>query len=202
MKELRIEKYGVGTIHQNNKGENFKIIGKCKNSYRRIIQFHEHPMQYIKEVETNSILAGTCRNPYYPSIFGVGYLGEKYNSSHPLYRTWFKMMERCYNINNNRYHCYGAIGVRVHKDWHNFSTFVDDVLYGYIDGSEIIEQYRKLELSVRSINLDKDLKAIEKTAEGKGLLYSKDTVCIISASDNLKEMHERINGTKKLKKNK
>ena len=36
-----------------------------------------------------------------------------------LYNVWIKMRERCYNPNNNRYHLYGARGIRVCKEWEN-----------------------------------------------------------------------------------
>lgn len=37
------------------------------------------------------------------------------------------MKNRCYKPNNNRYHRYGAQGIKVCKRWHDFSLFLEDM---------------------------------------------------------------------------
>lgn len=47
---------------------------------------------------------------------------------HPLYRTWCKMKERCYNPRHDAYRYYGALGVTVCDRWrHDFAVFLADV---------------------------------------------------------------------------
>lgn len=63
---------------------------------------------------------------------------KKYNSSgmrskgcykdgrslHPLYGTWFQMISRCENPNQNHYDRYGGRGIKVCDEWHDFWQFV------------------------------------------------------------------------------
>jgi len=50
-------------------------------------------------------------------------------SSSKIYRLWHGMMERCYDKNHVRYHCYGGASVRVQvcKRWHDFASFLKDM---------------------------------------------------------------------------
>lgn len=41
----------------------------------------------------------------------------------PEYGPWLAMMERCYDKHRERYASYGGRGIRVHKAWHQFTTF-------------------------------------------------------------------------------
>lgn len=40
-----------------------------------------------------------------------------------LYRVWLGMRQRCNNPNNNRYRLYGARGIKICKEWDNYSNF-------------------------------------------------------------------------------
>lgn len=40
-----------------------------------------------------------------------------------LYQVWSLMKQRCELPSNNRYYAYGALGVRVCPEWHDFITF-------------------------------------------------------------------------------
>ena len=49
---------------------------------------------------------------------------------HPLYGTWVKMKQRCYNPNNKDYKYYGARGIRVCTRWlDSFENFLFDIFY-------------------------------------------------------------------------
>jgi hypothetical protein len=53
---------------------------------------------------------------------------EKRDRSHPLYKTWAKMKERCYNPKDVSYKNYGAKGIRVCGPWfYSFTQFVKDM---------------------------------------------------------------------------
>lgn len=41
------------------------------------------------------------------------------------YSTWNKMRDRCNNPNNKDYKYYGGKGIKVCKEWHDFTTFKD-----------------------------------------------------------------------------
>ena len=82
-------------------------------------------------VTLNSIRRGTLRDPYYPSVYGVGYFGVGKYSSRPesngpqstCYKRWKEMIGRCYNKTSSGYESYGARGVTVCKEWLNFQNF-------------------------------------------------------------------------------
>lgn len=43
---------------------------------------------------------------------------------HKIYTAWHNMKSRCYNPKNNRYYCYGQLGVYVCQEWlNNFEAF-------------------------------------------------------------------------------
>lgn len=46
---------------------------------------------------------------------------------HPLYRTWYDMMRRCYNPKHVSYPWYGGRGIAVCERWHDVATFVSDI---------------------------------------------------------------------------
>lgn len=43
------------------------------------------------------------------------------------YRSWQKMLERCYNKNVENYHRYGGRGIKVNKRWKYFENFIKDM---------------------------------------------------------------------------
>lgn len=172
----KIEKYGIGTIHENRHREKFEIIGKCDKKAYRLIKFLE-PYQYITEVSITHIKEGSTRNLYRKSFYGIGYLGEgkdfldkKYDTKHPLYSIWNNMLNRCYNPKHIKYPIYGAKGVKVCDEWHSFSYFVEDIL-GMYNGSLLYESYLIKDYKGERWALDKD--------STNSKIYSKDTVKII-----------------------
>ncbi|MEG1142465.1 MAG: hypothetical protein RSE41_08510 [Clostridia bacterium] len=175
------EKYGIGTIHENRHGEKFEIIGKCDNKAYRLIKFLE-PYQYITEVSITNIKDKKVKNPYRKSVVGIGFYGEytdfnglKCDSTHPLYSIWSNMINRCYNPKHTKYPIYGAKGVKVSDEWHNFSYFVEDIL-GMYNGSLLYESYLINDYKGDKWALDKD--------STNSKMYSKETVKIIDIKVN------------------
>lgn len=87
--------------------------------------------QYSHEAWTTSsnILKGNVKNPYFPSVYGVGFVGTGiYRCQDNIgmltreYRTWSRMLERCYSKNSKTNHpSYSEITVTL--SWHNFQVF-------------------------------------------------------------------------------
>ena len=48
-------------------------------------------------------------------------------SSHPLYRGWSAMKQRCINPSNSSYRIYGARGIKVCDRWQKFENFLEDM---------------------------------------------------------------------------
>lgn len=43
------------------------------------------------------------------------------------YNTWRAMMRRCYNPKDKDFYKYGAVGITVYDQWHNYSVFAKEV---------------------------------------------------------------------------
>lgn len=121
-----MSKIKVGDVFTTNQGCECVVV-EYINAYKVKIKFlDEHGYKYF--VSSNNLKVGRVKNPYYPSVFGVGYLGVgEYKASVKCkvtkeYATWRSMLNRCYSREyQERYPTYK--GCYVHKDWHNFQNF-------------------------------------------------------------------------------
>lgn len=103
-----------------------------------------------------------------PTLCGVGYLGDNYDKAQDktLYQRWSNIIQRCYNTNASNYKNYGAIGVEVAPEWHNFSNFKEWFLNNTYDiGNE-------------RLCVDKDILV------PNNLVYSPDTCLLVPISFN------------------
>lgn len=116
----------VGEIFKTNQGCECVVL-KYNNAFDVIVQFQdEHG--YIKSVRTGDLRKGEVANPFFRSVFGVGYYGidqnsqTGYKSNTREYMFWKGMMERCYSeFSNKRSPTY--VGCEVQEVWHNFQNF-------------------------------------------------------------------------------
>lgn len=109
--------------------------------------------------------SGSIKNPNYPTVFGVGYIGVGSHKScdsqcriTPCYNSWSAMLNRCYGKNKQA----SYENVEVCNAWHNFQTFAE--WYGLN--------------SVGGWELDKDL-------IGNGKLYSPENCCFLPKELNI-----------------
>lgn len=85
----------------------------------------------IKNKEYDTIKKGQIKNPYHPSVCGIGYFGvgkykSRKNSKVILsYNKWTGIINRCYNKTNSNFKNYGAKNVIVNEHWHNFQNFAE-----------------------------------------------------------------------------
>ena len=89
----------VGKIFKSLNSGAFKIL-KYNNSKNVEIQFLK--TGYCKVAEMKNVRNGVVKDPYSPSVYGVGILGTKYPSSisgrnTKEYKLWKRMLERCYS---------------------------------------------------------------------------------------------------------
>ena len=89
----------VGRVYKSLNSGDFKVL-KYNNNRNVEIQFLKTGFE--STVELGSIRKGEVKDPYSPSVFGVGVLGVKYPSRVNGVRTkeytlWQNMLQRCYS---------------------------------------------------------------------------------------------------------
>lgn len=57
--------------------------------------------------------------------------------NNPVYASWRNMMNCCYDKGSKNYNRYGARGIDVHKRWHNFDLFANDMQKSYFTKSTL-----------------------------------------------------------------
>lgn len=126
-------------------------------------------------VETNreSLRTGRMKNPFKPSLYGVGYSGVgEYNikNSRKEYRLWYGIFVRVYSKGKDEKNCY--YGCTINERWHNFQNFCEDVRQ--------LENYEKWKKSSTKSEyaLDKDIR-VKGNRE-----YSKDKCMFVLTSIN------------------
>lgn len=153
-----------------------KVVRNNKTKY--IVKFSK--TGYTTETTSSYLRTGAIRDPYYPTVNGIGYLGEGYTefreNDRELYdtliRRWMLMMDRCYNSKSNNYPNYGKKGVTVSERWHNLSNYVYDVVgLENFDRAKVISGKLKLDKDFKQLNIDKKV-------------YSKDTCIWLTDKEN------------------
>ena len=94
-----VSKDCIGKICKSKSSGDFKIV-KYNDSKDVEIQFLK--TGYETSVQLTNIRNGNVKDPYSPSVFGVGVLGTKYPSKvngviTKEYDLWHSMLERCYS---------------------------------------------------------------------------------------------------------
>lgn len=180
----------IGYKGINNQGESFEVIsfGESVRKRRTYNVKFEHT-GYIKSFNRRYILNGQIKDPYYPTIYGVGCCGNQRTQNADCtanlaeYEIWKSMLSRCYNKDNKNYNNYGAKGIKVCDRWLCYEYFCQDLpnILGYNMWKMYPNIYR----------LDKD--TLQQDIEDCNKVYSPETCIFISARNNSLEMHKRKN---------
>lgn len=81
------------------------------------------------KVSLGNIKKGSIKDPYYPSVYGMGFIGcgnysSRINGIQPIYyKRWKEILNRCCNLDNSEYRNYGEKGVKVCREWLDFQNF-------------------------------------------------------------------------------
>lgn len=149
--KCRAVKDRTGEQNINNKGCKMQI--KTYEDYDNV--YVEFKDKYNAIVHTNyaRFKEGNVKNPFYPSVYGIGYLGVgKYKSSNlndnkkftKQYSYWIEMIKRGYS-NNLKIKRPTYSNCIVCEEWHNFQNFGEWFDKNYYE----VENYR--------MELDKDI---------------------------------------------
>ncbi|MBU7315987.1 hypothetical protein [Paenibacillus oleatilyticus] len=128
-------------IYTNRQGSEFIII-KYTNTRNIRIKFLDK-FGYEKNVKWDHIKKGSIKNPYFPYVFNIGYMGNgrhksKINGKTNLfYSKWINMLNRCHGdkIKNNT----SYTDCTVCEEWYNYQNFAKwcEENYYNIDGEQL-----------------------------------------------------------------
>lgn len=167
----------------NHQGSIMKII-EYNNATDIIVEFQDN---YKTKVHTRykHFIEGNVRNPYHPTIYGIGMIGNKYPMSingkdTKEYKAWCHILERCYSkIYHNKQPTYKK--VRVCEEWLLFENF-----YEWIHGQDNFDKW----YNGNRWGLDKDI-----LVKGNKI-YSPETCCLVPQNvNNLFTKNNAIRGS-------
>ena len=103
-----------------------------------LVRFYE-PVEFELEIQVDNLKKGKVKNPYHPSVYGIGYIGigkhkVSINGKHTKkYTRWVDMHTRSYCQKfHDRQPTYKD--VEVCEEWNNFQNFGDWDDKNYIEG--------------------------------------------------------------------
>ena len=176
---MKANKISSDTIFKSNNYGDFRILNDFYDNEKKrryaIIEFVDTGYSY--KVRYCEAIKGCVKDPFRPSIFNVGYIGNAHKKGNEkLYNTWLQIISRCYNSKDVVFDLYGGRGIYVDDRWHNFEYFLEDVcmLPGY---NEMINNPNE------KYELDKDYLSNKNKK-----CYSK-TTCIWIPKDTNNRIH-------------
>ena len=149
----------TGETNISNEGCTMKIV-EYNNNYDVIIEFQDEH-KYRVHAQYKDFKNGQCKNPFYPSVYGYGYLGIDKEGDVPKtheskdgkyvntweYDKWQKMLKRCFDSKfKEKYPTYKDITCC--DRWLCFANFLEDF--------EILKQEYNWNVDEK-LQLDKDI---------------------------------------------
>lgn len=162
----------LGEEKYNNQGCLMKII-EYNNAHDMIIEFQDK-YKYRKKALLGNWVKGSISNPFFPNVYGVGYLGteKRTESMNKFYNIWRNMLKRCYDEKSKEYaKSYGDCTVC--DEWHNFQNFKQWCIKNYY------------EVKDSKMQLDKDILVRNNK------IYSPNTCCFVP--DDINKLFVGIN---------
>lgn len=155
----------------NYQGCSMKIV-EYNNYNNIVIEFQD---KYKSRINTTykHFINGNIKNPYYPSVYGVGIVGDKYfnwvnKKATKEYESWKQMLRRCYDKKlKEQYPTYRNVACC--KEWLLFENF-----YEWLHSQENFNKW-----------YDGDRCEVDKDILVKGnKIYSPETCCLVPHSIN------------------
>lgn len=134
-------KNNIGEEYLTNEGYVVEIVDYT-NNINCTIKFNDVRSTTLKNVRKCNLKSGSVSNPYHPSVFGIGYLGEGVyrskinNMQTKVYITWVSMLQRCYSEKSLIKHPTYK-GCSVSEEWYDFQVFGDWFEENYKEGFEL-----------------------------------------------------------------
>ena len=126
-----------------------KIIS-YDNARDIVVEFQDEHKAKIK-TEYNNYKKGNVKNPYYPSVYGAGIIGDKYQTCNlnqsKEYKIWSSMLQRCFDEQTKKkWAAYGNTDCC--DEWLLFENF-----YDWLHNQDNFEQW----LNGERWDIDKDI---------------------------------------------
>ncbi len=156
-----------GEIKKNNQGSYMKIIN-YKDANNIDIEFLDNFHYVAYNVRYRTFKSGSIKNPYHPSVFGVGIIGDKYSvweNGKPTkeYKTWKCVLKRCFDTKTKEQQPTYK-DVLCCKEWLLYENF-----YEWLHSQSNFEEW-----------YNGDKWAIDKDIIIKGnKVYSPETCCLV-----------------------
>lgn len=167
-KSSKLKLYELG---YNNQGCPMKIVG-CLDKTNIVVEFQD---EHKARVCTNygNFRNGLVKNPYHPSVYGIGVIGTKYPVSIKSIRTkeycvWHSLIKRCYDQKTReRQPTYKVASIC--EEWLLFENFCD-----WLCSQPNYDKW----LDGNRWALDKDI------LSKKNKMYSPETCCLVPQNVN------------------
>ena len=156
----------LNEIKLNNQGCLMKIV-EDNGSSDIVVEFQDE-YKYSKHTIYANFKSGSIRNPYYPSIFGIGITGCKYPTkvngvSTKEYNAWVDMLKRCL-MEKTKDKQPSYRDVECCKEWLNFEVFCD-----WLHSQSNFSKWK----SGKRWAIDKDI------LFKRNKIYSPETCCLV-----------------------
>jgi len=121
---MKPERINIGDVFNTNEGGRVIVICDQKQQELKIKHLDDHG--HVATVQAGNLRRGTVKNPYLPSVCGIGYLGVGDHKTFingkqsSVLNMWRNMLRRCY-AGDKKWSAYSD--VTVCKEWHNFQSF-------------------------------------------------------------------------------
>jgi hypothetical protein len=167
----------LGVTKLNKDGCEMKVI-QYNNNSDIIVEFQD---EYKAQVHTQwyNFENGRTKNPYFPSVYGVGVVGNKYSTQTREYGVWRQMLGRCF-VEETKEKATTYVSASCCDDWLNYEVF-----YEWIHSQE---NFKTLEEN-NDWFIDKDI--IKKGNK----MYCPDYCCLVPQRvNNLFTKREKLRG--------
>lgn len=165
----------------NNQGCLMKIV-EYNKANDIVVEFQDKHNYRVNTIYGN-FKSGSIRNPYYPSIYGIGITGCKYPTkvngvSTKEYNAWIDMLKRCF-MEKTKDKQPSYKDVECCEEWLNFESFCD-----WLHSQPNFDKWK----NGHRWAIDKDILV------KRNKIYSPDTCCLVPQNVNclfLKRESER-----------
>ena len=165
IKQIKVE-YKIGEIIKNYQGCEMQLI-EYKNSRKVAVQFLDK-YKCIVITQYKSFKNGKTRNPYFPTVCGVGIIGNKHKTPSKEYYAWADMIKRsCDKRYKENHRAYSD--VTCCEEWLLFDNF-----YEWLHSQENFDKW----FNGKKWTLDKDI------LKKHNRIYCPENCCLTSNKVN------------------